>query len=91
MSGDFFLSVMLSEALQRNAKHEARLPTSLDVLQSRSCKEINLRFFASLRMTERLPPSSTAAEDSAKQAASDLPTYPIAGRTHCAIEADSES
>jgi hypothetical protein len=55
-----FVSVMLSE-------------TSLDVLQSRSSKEINLRFFASLRMTERLSPSSAAAEDSAEQTASDLP------------------
>jgi hypothetical protein len=65
--------------------HVERSETSLDVLRSRSCKEINLRFFASLRMTERLPPCSAAAEDSAKQAASDLPTYPIAGRTHCAF------
>jgi hypothetical protein len=53
--------------------HVERSETSLDVLQSRSCKEINLRFFASLRMTERLPPSSAAAEDSAEQTASDLP------------------
>jgi hypothetical protein len=53
--------------------HIERSETSLDVLRSRSCKEINLRFFASLRMTERLPASPTAAEDSAEQTASDLP------------------
>jgi hypothetical protein len=68
-----FLSVMLSEA-----KH-------LWMSFNRARKEINLRFFASLRMTERLPPSLAAAQDFAKQTASDLPTYPIAGRAHCAF------
>ena len=89
VSGDFyFLSVMLSEALQRNAKHKARLSNisgcpSIALVQ-RNKSEIEslasprklsgLRCsFASLRMTERLSPSSAAAEDSAKQAASDLP------------------
>ena len=36
-------------------------------------------------MTGALFPLRAAAEDSAKQAASDLPTYPIAGRTRCAF------
>jgi hypothetical protein len=68
-----FLSVMLSEALQRNAKHGGQAFQHLWMSFNRARAKKNLRFFASLRMTERLPPSSAAAEDSAKQAASDLP------------------
>jgi hypothetical protein len=65
--------LMLPELISESRCHIERSETSLDVVQSHSCKDINLRFFASLRMTERLPPSSAAAEDSAKQTASDLP------------------
>jgi len=75
VSGDFFIPLF----------HVERSETSLDVLQSRSCKEINLRFFASLRMTERLSPSPGAAEDSAKQAARDLPPELAARRAHRAL------
>jgi hypothetical protein len=53
----------------------------------------NLRFFVSLRMTERLPPSLAAAQDFAKQAASDCrPTRLLAARiAPLTIQADSES
>jgi hypothetical protein len=57
----------------------------VDVFQSPSCKEISLRFFSrdcGIRMTERLPASSAAAEDSAKQTASDLPADLAAGGAH---------
>ena len=72
-----FLPVMLSEG-----------ETSLDVLQSDSCKEMNLRFFSrdcGIRMTERLSASPAAAEDSAKQAARDLPAELAARRSLCAF------
>src|SRR6476469_5746923 len=44
---------MLSEALQRNAKHEARLSNISDLFQLQHRSKISPRFFASLRMTKR--------------------------------------
>ena len=45
-------AVMLSGALQRNAKHEARLSNiSVPFLLGRCHPKIDLRFFAQLRMT----------------------------------------
>src|SRR5947208_4675695 len=44
---------MLSEALQRNAKHEARLSNISVYLPLRSIQVFDPRFFASLRMTLR--------------------------------------
>jgi hypothetical protein len=41
---------MLSKALQRNAKHEAR-PSNISVFLPPSDPENDQRFFASLRMT----------------------------------------
>jgi hypothetical protein len=43
---------MLSEALQRNAKHEASLSNISDVRASSTASENNQGFFASLRMTK---------------------------------------
>jgi hypothetical protein len=43
--------VMLSEALQRNPKDEARLAHISDYCLGERGQESNLRFFASLRMT----------------------------------------
>jgi hypothetical protein len=43
---------MLSGALQRNAKHEARLSNISDYPLEWSREGDDLRFFASLRMTE---------------------------------------
>ena len=68
-----FLSVMLSEA-----KH---LWMALIALVQRNKSEI-LRF---VQNDKRLPLSSAAAEDSAKQAASDLPTEGAARGAHRAL------
>jgi hypothetical protein len=42
---------MLSEALQRNAKHEARLSNISCYCRGERIDGMSLRFFASLRMT----------------------------------------
>src|SRR6476646_10568912 len=44
---------MLSEALQRNSKHEAMLSNISDLFQLRHRSKISPRFSASLRMTKR--------------------------------------
>jgi len=42
---------MLSEALQQNAEHEAKLSNISDLLLRDGYSKVNPRFFASLRMT----------------------------------------
>ena len=44
--------VMLTEALQRNAKHEARLSNISGCWLGERLERNDLRFFASLRMTD---------------------------------------
>jgi hypothetical protein len=88
---------MLSEALQRNAKHEATLSnisgfslmaqldrrSEIESLASRaSSAALQL---LSLRMTTGLSSASSAAENSSQDPANELPTDLAAGSAHRAL------